>query len=142
MLRAALLAGAALLAFGTACPACAQTVYYCVPDEPRVTAPDRLVSVEITLRPNGDFASVVYRAANGAAYDRGKQYEATNGQDKTGQHYWVGTLRTNPNVAMVGSLGRKGDRLLYFETIHDKLQGSKNNLSRRVDLRQRSPDGS
>jgi hypothetical protein len=47
--------------------------------EQRVTAPDRLVSVDITLTPNGEFASIVYRAANGAAYDRGK---GTNSQDR------------------------------------------------------------
>jgi hypothetical protein len=61
MLRIAVLAGTAVLAIGTACPICAQTVYQCVPDEPRAAAPDRLVSVEITLKPNGEFASVVYR---------------------------------------------------------------------------------
>jgi hypothetical protein len=44
MLRTAFLIGAAVLALGTACPARAQTVYRCVPDEQRVTAPDRLVS--------------------------------------------------------------------------------------------------
>ena len=126
MLRTAFLVGAAVLVLGTACPARSQTQYHCVPDEPRETAPDRLVSVEITLRPNGEFASVVYRAANGAAYSRGQQYETTNGQDgKTGQHYWFGTLRANPNVAMVGSIYRRGDRPVYFETIHDKLQGGK-----------------
>ena len=125
MLRTAFLVGAAVLALGTACPARAQTLYHCVPEEPRAMAPDRLVSVEITLRLNGEFASVVYRAANGAAYDRGEQYETTNSQDATGQHYWGGTLRANPNVAMVGSFSRKGDRLVYFETILDKLQGGK-----------------
>jgi hypothetical protein len=50
MLRIAVLAGTAVLAIGTACPICAQTVYQCVPDEPRAAAPDRLVSVEITLK--------------------------------------------------------------------------------------------
>jgi clan AA aspartic protease (TIGR02281 family) len=125
MLRTAFLTGAAVLALGAAYPARAQTLYRCVPDEQRVTAPDRLVSVEITLKPNGEFASIVYRAASGAVYDRAKQYEATSSQDRTGQHYWAGTLRANPNVAMVGSLNRIGDRLVYFETIHDKLQGGK-----------------
>ena len=125
MLRTAFLTGAAVLALGAAYPARAQTLYRCVPDEQRVMAPDRLVSVEITLKPNGEFASIVYRAANGAVYDRAKQYEATSSQDRTGQHYWAGTLRANPNVAMVGSLNRIGDRLVYFETIHDKLQGGK-----------------
>jgi hypothetical protein len=126
MFRAALLAAAAVFAFGAASPARADTVYYCMPDEPRATAPDRLVSVEITIKPNGEFASVVYRAANGAAYSRGQQYEATNSQDRSsGQHYWVGTLRANPDVAMVGSLYRKGDRLVYFETIYDKLHNGK-----------------
>ena len=58
--------------------AAAETTLYCVPDEPRVVASNRLVSVEVTVRPNGDFTSVVYRAANGASYDRGKQYYAEN----------------------------------------------------------------
>ena len=52
--------------------------------EPRATASDRLVAVAITVRPNREFASVVYRTANGAAYDRGKQYEMTNGQNSNG----------------------------------------------------------
>jgi len=68
MFRAAVLAAPAVFAFGAASPARADTVYYCVPDEPRATAPDRLMSVEVTIKPNGEFASVVYRAANGAAY--------------------------------------------------------------------------
>jgi len=50
-----------------------KTTLFCVPNEPRVAAPDRLVSVEVTVRQNGNFTSVVYRAANGASYDRGKQ---------------------------------------------------------------------
>lgn len=125
MLRIAVLAGTAVLAIGTACPICAQTVYQCVPDEPRAAAPDRLVSVEITLKPNGEFASVVYRAANGTAYDRSKQYETENRQDKSGKHYWIGTLLVNRNVAMVGSFYRLGNRLIYIETVHDKLQRGK-----------------
>ena len=44
---------------------------------------------------------------------------------KPGQRYWKGILRANPNVAIVGSLNRKSDRLIYFETIHDMLQGGK-----------------
>jgi hypothetical protein len=121
MFRATLLAGAAVLLFGAAH---AQTVYDCVPDEQRVTAPDRLVSVEVTLRSDGEIASVIYRAANGAAYDRAKQYKATNFQ-VTGKQLWGGTLRANPSVVMVGSLSRQGDRLVYFETIHDKLHSGK-----------------
>lgn len=116
MLRIAVLAGTAVLAIGTACPICAQTVYQCVPDEPRAAAPDRLVSVEITLKPNGEFASVVYRAANGAAYDRSKQYETENHQDESGKYYWSGTLRMNRNVGMVGSIYQLGNRLIYIET--------------------------
>ncbi len=124
MLRTAFLVGAAVLALGKACPALADTVYYCVPNEQRATAPDRLVSVEITIKPNGEFASVVYRAANGAAYSRGQQYEATSRQDGT-EHYWTGTLRANPNVGMVGAFYRVDGRLVYHETIHDKLQADK-----------------
>ena len=125
MLRIAVLAGTAVLAIGTACPICAQTVYQCVPDEPRAAAPDRLVSVEITLKPNGEFASVVYRAANGAAYDRSKQYETENHQDESGKYYWSGTLRMNRNVGMVGSIYQLGNRLIYIETVHDKQQRGK-----------------
>jgi hypothetical protein len=99
-------------------------VYHCEPDEQRATAPDRLVSVEITIKPNGDFASVLYRAANGAAYSRGQQYEATSGQDGA-EHYWTGTLRTNRNIAIVGAFRRVDGRLVYYETIHDKLQADK-----------------
>jgi hypothetical protein len=51
--------------------ASAETTLFCVPDEPRVAAPDRLVSVEVTVKPNGDFTSVVYRAANGGSYGSG-----------------------------------------------------------------------
>src|SRR5208337_5305063 len=73
MLRTALLCGVFARTLGVGRAALADTVLYCVPDEPRVTAPDRLVSVEVKILPNGNFASVVYRAANGATYDRGAQ---------------------------------------------------------------------
>jgi hypothetical protein len=76
MFRTALLAGAAVLEIPCTIASLTQ----------RATAPDRLVSVEITIKPNGDFASVLYRAANGAAYSRGQQYEATSGQDGA-EHY-------------------------------------------------------
>lgn len=124
MHRPALLAGAAIFVVGAASPTLAQTVYRCTPDEPRTTAPGRLVSVEITLTQNGEFASVVYSAANGATYDRGKQYESTNGQNAA-EHYWAGLLRGNPNVGIVGSFHREADRLVYLETIHDRLHGDK-----------------
>jgi hypothetical protein len=124
MLRIGLLVLAIALAFGAAYPASAETVYYCVPEEQRASAPDRLVSVEIVLRPDGAFASVVYKAANGAAYERAKQYEATSRQDGP-EHYWSGTLRANRNVGIVGSLYNVDGRLVYHETIHDKLHAEK-----------------
>src|SRR5277367_5403419 len=123
MIRTAFLIGAAVLALGSACPARAQTLYLCVLDG-QVAGPDQLVSVEIAIKPNGEFASIIYRAANGAAYDRSKQFDWKNSQDGNGQYYWTGTLRTNPNVAIAGSLSRKGDRLAYSETFSDKVQGS------------------
>ena len=83
------------------------------------------MSVEITLKPNGEFASVVYRAANGAAYDRSKQYETENHQDESGKYYWSGRLRMNRNVGMVGSIYQLGNRLIYIETVHDKQQRGK-----------------
>lgn len=124
MLRAASLAAAIVFAFGAALPALADTVYYCVPNEQRATAPDRLVSVEITTNPNGGFVSVVYRAANGATYSRAQQYDATSRQDGT-EHYWTGTLRVNPNVGIVGALDQVEGRLVYHETISDKLHAGK-----------------
>jgi hypothetical protein len=123
MLRAVLLSGVALLGLASY-SASADTVYYCVPDEPRVAASNRLVSVEVTLKPDGEFASVVYRAANGAIYDRGQQYEAKNINNGAGQ-YWAGTLRINRNVGMLGSFRRVDGRLVYLETVHDNLQGGK-----------------
>jgi hypothetical protein len=84
MLRIAVLAGTAVLAIGTACPICAQTVYQCVPDEPRAAAPDRLVSVEITLKPNGEFASVVYRAANGPPMTEASSTKRRTAKTKAG----------------------------------------------------------
>ncbi len=125
MLRNTLKAGLAV--FALAMPArslAADTVYYCTPDEPRVAAPDRLVSVAIRLQPNGAFVSVVYRAANGTVIDRSAQYQSINGQEKNFR-YWVGRLRNNPNVGIMGSFQRHGDRLYYYETIHDNLQGGK-----------------
>jgi hypothetical protein len=104
--------------------AAAETTLYCVPDEPRVVAPDRLVSVEVTVRPNGDFTSVVYRAANGASYDRGKQYYAEN-VFRDGRNYWIGTLRIHRNIGMAGSLYRDNGRLVYLETVHDSFQSGK-----------------
>ena len=104
--------------------AVAETTLYCVPNEPRVVAPDRLVSVEVTLRTNGNFASVVYRAANGASYDRSQQYYAENTL-RDGKIYWIGTLRIRRNIGMVGSLYRDNGHLFYDETVQDYLQGGK-----------------
>ena len=104
--------------------AVAETTLYCVPNEPRVAAPDRLVSVEVNLRTNGNFASVVYRAANGASYDRSQQYYAENTL-RDGKIYWIGTLRIRHNIGMVGSLYRDNGQLFYEETVHDYLQGGK-----------------
>ena len=104
--------------------AVAETTLYCVPNEPRVVAPDRLVSVEVTLRTNGNFASVVYRAANGASYDRSQQYYAENTL-RDGKIYWIGTLRIRRNIGMVGSLYRDNGQLFYDETVHDYLHGGK-----------------
>ena len=122
MLRTASVAAVTVLALGGACRA--DTVYSCVPDEQRATAPDCLVSVEITLRPDGEFASVVYKAANGAFYSRGQQYETTNHQQGI-DHYWTGRLRANHNVSIVGSLHLLDGRLVYYESIHDRLQADK-----------------
>ncbi len=104
--------------------AAAETTLFCVPNEPRVAAPDRLVSVEVTLRTNGNFASVVYRAANGASYNRSQQYYAENTL-RDGKIYWIGTLRIRRNIGMVGSLYRDNGHLFYEETVHDYLQGGK-----------------
>ena len=112
------------LTLGVGRGALADTVLYCVPDEPRVTARDRLVSVEVKILPNGNFASVVYRAANGATYDRGAQYDASNNQYQ-GEHVWIGTLRVNRSVGMVGALHRYNGQLFYVETVHDNLKGGK-----------------
>ncbi|RBP08640.1 hypothetical protein DFR50_12426 [Roseiarcus fermentans] len=125
MLRTILLVGLAVMALAAPKPSqAADTVYDCVPDEPRVTAPDRLVSVEIRLKPNGAFASVVYRAANGAVIDRAAQYQNMNGQEGNFR-YWVGRLRNNPNVGIMGSFQRNQGRLFYLETVHDNLQGGR-----------------
>jgi hypothetical protein len=123
MIRTTFIVGAAVLALGSACPARAQTLYRCVPDG-QVVAPDRRVSFEIAITPNGEFGSIIFRAANGAAYDRGEQFDEQNRQDGNGQRYWTGTLRTNPNVTLVGSLSRKGDQLVYSETISDTILGN------------------
>jgi hypothetical protein len=104
--------------------AVAETTLYCVPNEPRVAAPDRLVSVAVNLRTNGNFASVVYRAANGASYDRSQQYYAENTL-RDGKIYWIGTLRIRHNIGRVGSLYRDNGQLFYEETFHDYLQGGK-----------------
>jgi hypothetical protein len=104
--------------------ALAETTLRCVPNEPRVAAPDRLVSVEVTVRPNGDFASVVYRAANGASYDRSEQYYAEN-KFRDGKIFWIGTLKIRRNIGMVGSLYRDNGHLFYEETVHDFLRGGK-----------------
>ena len=103
MIRIAFLIGAAVLALASACPARAQTIYRCVLDG-QVVAPNQRVAFEIAVAPNGEFGSIIFRAANGAAYDRGQQFNEQNRQDGNGQHYWTGTSRTNPNVTMVGSL--------------------------------------
>jgi hypothetical protein len=66
MIRITFLIGAAVLALGSACPARAQTLYRCVPDGQAV-APDQRASFEIGITPNGEFGSIIFRAANGAA---------------------------------------------------------------------------
>jgi hypothetical protein len=63
-------------------------------------------------------------AQSSLAYDRGEQFDEQNRQDGNGQHYWTGTSRAYPNVTMVGSLTRTGDRLVYSETISDTVLGS------------------
>jgi hypothetical protein len=123
MMRIAFLIGTAALALGSAWPAGAQTLYRCTPDG-QVAPPDQLMSFEIAIKPNGEFGSIIFRAANGAAYDRGKQFDEQNSQDANGQRYWTGTLRTNPNVSIVGSLSRKGDRPVYSEILSDTVLGN------------------
>jgi hypothetical protein len=124
MLKTVLFALIATAALGSATPAIADTTYYCTPVEPRLAAPDRLISVEVTLRPNGTFSSVIYRAANGAIYDRGAQYVSTS-KFFDGQYIWVGALRVNRNIGMVGSFFRSDGHLSYIETVHDNLRGGK-----------------
>ncbi len=125
MLRTVLLAGLAAAALATPnLSRAADTIYSCVPDEPRTTAPDRLVSVQVRLKPNGSFASVVYRAANGTVIDRAAQYENENGQEGNFR-YWVGRLRNNPKVGIMGSLHRNRGQLFYYESVRDNLRGGK-----------------
>ena len=83
--------------------------------------PIRLVSVEITLKPNFEFCvgSLSGREQENA-YDRSKQYETENHQDESGKYYWSGTLRMNRNVGMVGSIYQLGNRLIYIETVHEQ----------------------
>jgi hypothetical protein len=123
MIRIAFLVGAAALAPGSASPAGAQTLYRCVLDG-QVAAPDQLMSFEIAIKPNGEFGSIVLRGANGAAYDRGKQFDEQNSHDANGQRSWTGTLRTNPNVTITGSLSGKGDRPVYSEMLSDTVLGN------------------
>jgi hypothetical protein len=80
------------------------------------------VSVEVKLKPNGAFVSVVYKAANGTLIDRAAQYENINGQEGNFR-YWVGRLRNNPNVGIIGSFQRNQGQLFYSETVHDNLRG-------------------
>jgi hypothetical protein len=94
-----------------------------VPDG-QVVAPDQRVSFEIAIKPNGECGSIIFSAANGAAYDRGQQFDEQSRQEGNGQHYWTGTLRTNSNVAIVGSLSREGNGLIYCETISDTVLGT------------------
>jgi hypothetical protein len=123
MMRIAILIGTAAFALGPAGPAGAQTLYRCTPDG-QVAPPDKSVSFEIAIKPNGDFGSIMLRAANGAAYDRGKQFDEQDSQAGNGQHHWTGTSRTNPNVTMAGSLSRKGDRIVYSEILSDTVLGN------------------
>jgi hypothetical protein len=92
--------------------------YRCLPRETRATASDRLVGLDITTTTDGSFLSVVYRAANGASYDRGKQYLAQAHHDERG-YYWEGHLRNNRSVGAVGSFMQGTSGRVYYETIHD-----------------------
>src|ERR1700722_17983279 len=115
--------GAAVLALGSVCPARAETLYRCVIDG-EVVGPDHRASFAILISPNGEFGSIILRAINGVAYDRGQQFDEQNLQDGNGQHYWTGTSGTNPDVTMVGTLSRNDDRLVYSETITDTVLGT------------------
>lgn len=121
MIKAAFI-GAAVLALWSPCPAGAQTLYRCVIDG-QVVAPDQRASFEIAITPNGEFGSIILRAVNGVAYDRGQQFDEQKRQAGNGQHYWTGTSRTNTNVTIVGSLSREGDRLVYTEIFSDTVLG-------------------
>jgi hypothetical protein len=123
MTRIAFLIGAAVLALGSVDPARAQTLYRCVPDGQMVT-PDKLVSFEVAIEPNGEFGSIIFRAADGATYDRAKQFDGQNRQDGNGHHYWTGTSRTDPDATIVVSLSRQGNRLVYSEIITNKGLGA------------------
>jgi hypothetical protein len=101
----------------------AERTLYCTPTETRI-APDRLVSVEIGLGADSSIKSVLYRAANGAAYDRSRQYDARSHRGSWPPQ-WSGRLRANPNLLMVGGLYDQGGRVVYGEIIYDAVLGNK-----------------
>jgi hypothetical protein len=115
---------AAGCALGSTCSADAQTVYRCMPDGQVVAPPNRAVSFEIAIKPNGDFDSIIFKAADGTAYDRGMDFDKQNVQAGNNQHRWTGRLRTNPSDSIVGYLSREGDRLVYFEILSDPVLGT------------------
>ncbi len=129
MLRATV-AVAALL-FGHA--AMADYVYNCTPYETRFRATDRLVSVEVTTSNDGAFKSMVYHAANGAYYDRGDQYNA-EGHSRGQGHYWIGELRSNPNVRMIGRFVAGSSGPVYVERVYGKRYGQWRQTSMVVSL--------
>ncbi len=119
MLRATV-AVAALL-FGHA--AMADMVYHCRPYEMRSHASDRLLSVEVVTADQGAFKSVRYHAANGAYYDRGDQYIFDARGDGQGHYVWIGDLRSNPKVRMLGQFVDVSGATGYVERIYSKRYG-------------------
>ena len=65
MIPIALLIGAAVLTLGVGLSSASSDLYRCVLDGQEV-APDQRVAFEIAVTPNGEFGSIIFRAANGA----------------------------------------------------------------------------
>ena len=90
-----------------------------------MTAPDRLVSVEIRLKPNGTFVSVVYRTANGTLIDPALRSTKRLTEKREISAIGLVDCATIQTLGSMGSFQRNRGQLYYFETIYDNLQGGK-----------------
>jgi clan AA aspartic protease (TIGR02281 family) len=109
---------------GVSAPAHAANVYYnetCGASVLSVGTYSKDRDVNVTVVYNNGGWRVVHTLSNGHVYERGLQYDlsdaTTIGSDGLVYARWTGSLRRNPALQMVGSLGMHGNVPTYVERL-------------------------